>query len=305
MTKRCTTEEFVKKAIVVHGSRYNYSTVCYINTHMKVTIICNIHGPFDQVPVSHLQGVGCAKCAFDNHRTTLLKFIEQSNTIHSDVYDYSEVNYIDTRTRIMIRCKLHGIFIQIPNDHLNGSGCAKCADTKSNTEDFIKKASLVHAAVYDYSEVNYSGAHAKIHINCTLHGSFNQKPISHLLGQGCPKCTSQISKPEMLWLDFHKVPDTLNNRQVRILKNKKFKVDGYDPTTNTVYEFWGDYWHGNPKVFEASVINKTNHKTFGELYEKTMQKRQLILDAGYNLVEIWESDWNEQVKENKLTSSQH
>ena len=68
------------------------------------------------------------------------------------------------------------------------------------------------------------------------------------------------------------------------------KVDGYCYETNTVYEFHGDYWHGNPKRFDPNDINKTNGKTYGELYTKTMERDQKIRDLGYNLIVKWESD---------------
>jgi hypothetical protein len=294
MSKKLTTAEFISNAVSVHGDRYDYSNVEYINTHTLVVIGCRIHGMFKQVPVSHKQGIGCAKCAFDNHRTTLLRFIEQSRLVHNNLYDYSKVDYIDTKTKVIINCFTHGIFKQKPNDHLSGVGCAKCSDNSSNTLDFIRKALLIHGNKYDYSEVNYTVAHSKIIIKCVSHGMFIQKPICHLLGQGCPSCTSKISKIETMWLDSHRVPNDQNHRQVSVLKNKRIKVDGFIPETNTVYEFWGDYWHGHPTRYKPSDINPTSKKTFGDLYEKTQQKRQAILAAGYNLVEIWESDWDTQ-----------
>jgi hypothetical protein len=73
--------------------------------------------------------------------------------------------------------------------------------------------------------------------------------------------------------------------------DKRIKADGYDPSTRTVYEFWGDFWHGNPKLYNKEDINPATNTTFGELYERTLNKRRLITDHGYSLVEIWEDDW--------------
>ena len=77
-----------------------------------------------------------------------------------------------------------------------------------------------------------------------------------------------------------------------IIKNKKYFIDGFDPQTNTCYEFYGDYWHGNPKIFKFSDINKNNKKTFGELYHKTLKRERLIKSMGYNLIIIWENDYH-------------
>ena len=69
-------------------------------------------------------------------------------------------------------------------------------------------------------------------------------------------------------------------------------VDAYDPSTKTVYEFWGDWWHGHPDYFDPTAIHPMAKVTYGELYQKTMEKRKLILSSGYKLVEIWEHDFD-------------
>ena len=70
------------------------------------------------------------------------------------------------------------------------------------------------------------------------------------------------------------------------------QVDGWCKSTNTIYEFHGDYWHGNPEIYNSEEMNKTAKKTFGELYEKTCHREELIRSLGFKLVVIWESDWN-------------
>ncbi len=74
--------------------------------------------------------------------------------------------------------------------------------------------------------------------------------------------------------------------------NKKQKADGYCVETNTIYEFHGNYWHGNPKVYTPDTINEVNHYTMGELYQATILRENKIRSLGYNLVVMWENDWN-------------
>lgn len=115
---------------------------------------------------------------------------------------------------------------------------------------------------------------------------------------GCPHCSFRTSKTEHLWLDSFKIPK--ENRQIKIrINNKSFFVDGFDPSTNTVYEFDGDYWHGNPKIYKPEDVNKVSKKTFKELYEYTLNKKKLLEENGYNVINIWESDWKAQLKNNK------
>jgi hypothetical protein len=70
-------------------------------------------------------------------------------------------------------------------------------------------------------------------------------------------------------------------------------VDGYDPITNTVYEFLGDYYHGNPNIYNSEECNKTCHKTYGKLYLDTITRLNIIKLLGYNVKYIWESDWKQ------------
>ena len=70
--------------------------------------------------------------------------------------------------------------------------------------------------------------------------------------------------------------------------------------TNTVYEYWGDYWHGNPIKYKSEDIHPVVKKTYGELYQDVLNKRQAIMSAGFNLVEIWESDWKSSHKQDKF-----
>ena len=60
--RKKTTEEFIQKAREIHGNKYDYSKVKYINNKEKVCIICPTHGEFWQIADSHLGGQGCPKC---------------------------------------------------------------------------------------------------------------------------------------------------------------------------------------------------------------------------------------------------
>lgn len=107
-------------------------------------------------------------------------------------------------------------------------------------------------------------------------------------GIGCRKCTNIISKKEVLFLDMLKIKE--ENRQIRI---DKFIVDGYDPTNKIIYEFLGDYWHGNPVIFPPDDYNSRAHKTFGELYEFCFNyKFKTLKENGYCVKYLWECDWD-------------
>ena len=185
---------FIQKARKVHGDRYDYSKVEYVNNYTKVCIICPEHGEFWQTPNNHLHGFHCFLCN-KSLNSNKEDFIKKSIKIHGNKYNYSKVDYINSRTKVCIICPEHGEFWQTPNSHLQGCGCPLCSKTKKkNTNGFIQKAKQVHGDKYDYSKVNYVNSQTKVCIICPEHGEFWQTPNSHLQGCGCPKCSKDITQ---------------------------------------------------------------------------------------------------------------
>jgi hypothetical protein len=117
----------------------------------------------------------------------------------------------------------------------------------------------------------------------------------------CPTCSPKYSKCQIKWLNFISSYNQIQiqhaeNEGEYIIPSTKYSADGYCQQTNTIYEFHGDFWHGNPKKFNPTDMNTIINKTYGELYEKTIKREQEIRDMGFNLVIMWESDWNKIIK---------
>jgi len=133
-------------------------------------------------------------------KLTTKEFIERGINVHGNEYDYSLVNYKNTKTKIKIICTKHGIFEQIPNNHLSGMGCPICGKLindnckNKNINHFIKTAIKIHGNRYDYSNVRYNGALNYVEIICPTHGIFSQIASSHLSGRGCSKCVGGVTK---------------------------------------------------------------------------------------------------------------
>ena len=75
------------------------------------------------------------------------------------------------------------------------------------------------------------------------------------------------------------------------IPNTKYSADGYDEINNTIYEYHGDFWHGNSKMYNTNDINPITKTTFGELYEKTIKREEYLRSCGYKLKVIWDSEW--------------
>jgi len=138
-------DEFIKRANEAHNNKYNYSKVVYVNNHNKVCIICPDHGEFWQTPSKHiLRKHGCRKCGMKNKSQcqpmNTKIFIEKAKLVHGDKYDYSLVDYKKTHENVKIICPDHGVFEQLPSNHLrNDRGCPKCKANFSNVEkDFLE-----------------------------------------------------------------------------------------------------------------------------------------------------------------------
>jgi hypothetical protein len=204
--QKLTIAEFIAKAIIKHGRRYDYSKVKYVNNRTKVKIICPKHGVFEQTPRNHLSGRGCVVCAGLQRQTTE-QFIEKAIIKHGRRYDYSKVKYVNNHTKVKIICPKHGVFKQTPNRHLSGDGCAVCVGLqRQTTEQFIEKAVAKHNNKYDYSKVKYVNTRTKVKIICPKHGIFEQTPRNHLSGNGCPSCN--YSKGEQYlaeWLTINNI----------------------------------------------------------------------------------------------------
>ena len=299
-SRRKTTDQFIQEAIKVHGNKYDYSLSDYVSDDTKVKIICHIHGIFEQIPGSHIRlGRGCKECGGSQQKTTD-RFIQEAKYVHKNLYDYSKSIYINNKSKLEIICPTHGSFFQLPSNHVKGrNGCPQCSATKQRTtEEFVEIATRTHNNIYDYSYVQYINKYTHVLIQCVKHGIFRQTPHNHLHGNGCPICSLEFkSKLETVWLDSFNIPTML--RQVhRSINGNRYIFDGYDPVSNTVYEFWGDFWHGNPQKYNANDFNQITKKSFGDLYLEMSNKKANIIGAGFGLIEIWESDWLTQLKSN-------
>lgn len=280
--------------------------VDFVKWHKKVNIICEIHGIFEQSPVNHLcHKQGCKKCATEkraNSNTNSVElFIQKAIEVHGNKYDYSSINYINTLTKVNIICPIHGLFEQQPSNHISSKqGCPICGGSqKLSRTQFIQQATIIHNNTYDYSLVEYINAQHPVIIICPIHGQFIQSPSNHTNynKNGCPACSHRgYSKMCIKWLNQLMYTENINIQHIDNggeykIPNTKLKADGYCVETNTIYEFYGDYWHGNPKIHLPDIINKVNYKSMGELYQKTIERENQIISMGYNLVVMWESDY--------------
>ena len=130
------TEFFINKSKEIHGDKYDYSKSVYIDSKTKIEIVCKEHGSFFMLPNNHYKQ-NCPSCFDEKRFSNNLNFINKSKEIHNK-YEYTNINYINSKEKVNILCPIHGEFNQRPNDHLNGKGCPKCGFIFNKSEDELK-----------------------------------------------------------------------------------------------------------------------------------------------------------------------
>lgn len=202
--KITNTEDFLLKAVAIHREKYNYDKTQYVDAKTKITILCNLcKHVFVQLPSKHLSGQGCTPCSIirrsDIRRSNLAFFIAKAQVVHGNTYNYTNSQYISSNKKLEMCCNTcQLVFSQTPGNHLSGAGCPECSirnNAKSrtlSTEEFIRRAVLIHRETYGYERVIYINGKEKVEIWCTKCCSYIwQVASSHISGHGCDSCYGQ------------------------------------------------------------------------------------------------------------------
>lgn len=226
----------------------------------------------------------------ESYRLNKEIFVERGNRVHSNKYDYSEVEYINQRTKVKIICPIHGVFLQTPKNHMNGQGCPLCGAEyarnyrKNGYEDFVRESNKRFNGEYAFPNIEdeYENSHSKvtvIHLNCGT--QFTKIACDHITSPlgGCPHCYNNISKPETEIFDFVKsiieTDDIITANDRTVLENNE--IDIFIKNKNIGIELNGLYWHS--ELYK----DKNYHKN---KLEKCLQK-------DIRLMQFFEDEWNQ------------
>lgn len=145
LSRRYTIEEFVEKAKQIHGNKYDYSKTTYINSEIPTTIICPIHGEFQQTPAHHLKGCGCQKCSYSHGETFIMNYLKNKKLNFQSQYPIqvpkdirsSEKIYVDfyikdLNTIIEYNGKQH----YVPIEHFGGK---VTFESQKNRDNYLRQ----------------------------------------------------------------------------------------------------------------------------------------------------------------------
>ena len=290
MPKRKTKEEFIADAVKVHGNKYDYSEVVYVNNKTNVCIICPEHGRFFMRPDCHIiLKQGCPKCGYTNlglsRRLSKEDFIKKAKEIHGDKYDYTQVNYVSTEKKVDILCPIHGLFRQTPHNHIGQKqGCPKCSKRYMDTDYFIVLSKKVHGDKYDYSKVEYVNSHKPVTLICPVHGEFKIRPNDHLSGHGCAKCYNSKLENEVETFLEEKSIDYIKEKTYEDLKCKnKLRYDFYLPKENVLIECQGEQ-HYQPVKRSSSESKTRTLSNFKSLKKRDKLKYEYAKEHNIKLI---------------------
>lgn len=227
----------------------------------------------------------------NNTLKTTEEYLKEVSSKFGDLYDYSEIEYISAKHKIKVRCFEHGYFLQEASYFVNKShGCPKCRkktlsiNSRSNSEEFIDKAKIVHKNKYDYGLVKYITSNIKVDIICPVHGVFSQTPNNHLRDRGCNLCRFKNSSSKM----ESELSLFLENLGVTVISNNRFswlnnkELDIYIPSLNLAIEYNGYVYHhstkGISKFLDNTYVDPDYH----------LNKYNLCKENGIDLIHIFE-----------------
>lgn len=228
--RKYSTEEFIRRSNLVHNNKYDYSNVSYTHSKTSVRIRCPKHGEFSQIPNMHLLGSGCPLCSNNVRRLTQEEFISKCKFVHNEKYDYSKVVYVGCREKVVITCKNHGDFSQIPNSHLNGSGCPYCNASKGERaiENILEQKGIKYIREYKLPEIverfEYDFYLPDRNILIEFQGIQHYKSIPYFGGEDALAYTKRNDrfKRDFARLFKYRLVE-LNYKQLKFLSTKEFE----------------------------------------------------------------------------------
>ena len=288
-------ESVVHKARQVHGDTYEYLRLGKLSNRPSIYFLCKEHGEVHKTTNKHISAKqGCPKCSSlessQNKRYSFGEYKTKALKVHGGIYNYKGLSIEDGFTYVNYKCKQHGAVRQLAANHLIGSGCNTCGYLRSgellrhSLESFKQAADAVHGSRYEYLDlgINPHNRRSTIRYLCKKHGEHTQGISEHLGGQGCPRCSTRISKGELELLAYIQTiyPTTAGSYKYQ----GKKEIDIYIKDLNLGIEYDGLPWHS------------TKYKTKEQQLVKSLELSQ----EGIRLIRIFEDEWlarKEQIKE--------
>jgi len=311
------TELAIKEAKEIHGDKYDYQLLKYINYKTPLKIICKEHGIFEQKYKNHCKlGRGCwecgkKSCVDKNFKKYNNIFIDRCKEKHNNFYSYEKTEYVRNDLKVIITCPIHGDFEQQANSHLQGNGCSTCGKEKSSEGRKVGKDYILnifnkkHGDFYKYSLGGKEKTTDYIDIICPIHGKFKQQIVKHYT-YGCNQCGDARSslKRTKIPKELKKIHNSIKRRIREVIYKNNFEktkssslIIGCSWVDLKIYLEDNDYGF---KVSDSSldldhIIPISSAKSIDDVYKLNH----------YSNFQLLPRDYNQHIKRDKPFNKEH
>jgi len=276
-------------------------------SHRKVWWFCSAGHEWPAVVSSRSKGHGCPYCSGNSVclETSLLAvkpaLAEQWHPTKNPGVSPNDVTAYSHK-KVWWKCAKGHEWAALVSNRAQGKNCPYCSNQRLCGDNCLATTNPALSLEWHPSKNKcltpytvFAGSSKKVWWQCAKGHEWRAGINSRNSGVGCPHCAQgSISKISQQWLDSLGIPEEFREFQIKLPGRKRaIRVDGFDPKTSTVYEFLGDYWHGNPDLYDSEDVNAHNKRTFGVLYNQTMRRLERLKKAGYSVVFIWEQNFKE------------
>jgi hypothetical protein len=278
----------------------------YLGNDIKIKFTCSRHHTWEARPNDIVaKQSGCPQCAGTVSRTAEQALTEIKQRWPNLTILSNHFEKLGRREQIEAQCEYGHTWNTHYERLIQGHYCPHCnQNARYDLATFTAKLSKVNKTVKPVG--NYVNVTTPIETECLTCGhTWKPRPYNLLQGYGCPSCSrnNKFSKKALAWLAYIETTEGIEIQHARKygefrVPGTRYRADGYCEQTNTVYEFYGDYWHGNPLTTEPTHYNQHLSRTYGDLYKMTIERENGIRSLGFNVVSMWESEYDCIVRDN-------
>ena len=295
-TNKKDTNWFIEKSKSIYGDKFDYSNAVYINAKTEIEIRCVKHNNiFHQVSNNHfIQPYACEDCLVEYKRSlysdSKKEFEKKSIKVFGDIYDYSDVVYINQKTKVTLRCKKHNLkFEQTPSMFLQGVGCSQCSketiDSKRSDETLIKIRNYVKKLEGKCLSEEYNTNEKNLQFECKYGHQFKESwsDVKNSL-RWCPKCSKNRLIGESIARQIMEHALQFEFPSVYIKEMEGLQLDGYNAKNKIAFEYQGYQHYSKQSHFHTTTLQFKSQKY------RDNEKKRLCKKNGIKLIEIFEFD---------------
>ncbi|KFZ25804.1 MAG: hypothetical protein KQ78_02009 [Candidatus Izimaplasma bacterium HR2] len=239
----------------------------YKNSHTKIKLKCDNNHIYRITPINFKNGIRCPVCSGNCPIQAKKELIE---LLKKEGYELLS-KYIDTKTKIKIKCNKGHEYKVRPNHFKNGRRCPVCVGTCpiQAKEQFIE---LLNKEGYELLS-EYKDTQIKVELRCPENHIWNVKPSIFKSNYArCPHCFGSTGQRKLQKMLKKHIQDNVIYNDREVLGG--LELDIYYPELSIAIEYQGNYWHNRP-----------------ETKERDERKKRLCKEKCIKLIEVWDDDF--------------